>query len=188
MPVPVLADLVLPPTRLDSQRVQRLVLDLVVILSVAPAHSRLDPLNRRVPHQPPTRTRQGASTAGRLGRPRRGSRSAGGCLLAPLPADGLPTLVCGWPNIGRPQTETDIILPDLAVHATQALALWTSPRMLKRRRPAPEGQVLVGPPTRRRTVETSLVRQRAPDLQAPPSRSAGLPSPLRQKTGVDTES
>jgi hypothetical protein len=44
--------------------------------------------------------------------------------LTPLPADGLFTLICGWPEIGLPGTETDIILPDLAVHAAEAFALW----------------------------------------------------------------
>jgi hypothetical protein len=44
--------------------------------------------------------------------------------LTPLPADGLLTLVCGWPEIGLPKTETDIILADLAVHAAEAFPLW----------------------------------------------------------------
>jgi hypothetical protein len=44
--------------------------------------------------------------------------------LTPLPADGLFTLVCGWPEIGLPETETDIILPDLAVRAAAAFPLW----------------------------------------------------------------
>jgi hypothetical protein len=44
--------------------------------------------------------------------------------LTPLPVDGLFTLVCGWPEIGLPETETDIILPDLDVHAAEAVALW----------------------------------------------------------------
>lgn len=47
--------------------------------------------------------------------------------LTPLPADGLFTLVCGWPEIGLPETETDIILPDLAVRAAEAVALWDHP-------------------------------------------------------------
>ena len=47
--------------------------------------------------------------------------------LTPLPVDGLFTLVCGWPEIGLPETETDIILPDLAVHAAEAVALWDYP-------------------------------------------------------------
>ncbi len=46
--------------------------------------------------------------------------------LTPLPADGLFTVVCGWPEIGLPETETDIILPDLAVRAAEAFALWDS--------------------------------------------------------------
>jgi hypothetical protein len=44
--------------------------------------------------------------------------------LSPLPADGLFTLVCGWPEIGLPETETNVLLPDLAVHAAEAFALW----------------------------------------------------------------
>jgi len=44
--------------------------------------------------------------------------------LTPLPADGLLTLVCGWPEIGLPDTRTDIILPDLAVRAAAAFPLW----------------------------------------------------------------
>ena len=44
--------------------------------------------------------------------------------LTPLPADGLLTLVCSWPEIGLPETQTDIILPDLAVHAAEAFPLW----------------------------------------------------------------
>ena len=44
--------------------------------------------------------------------------------LTPLPADGLVTLVCAWPEIGLPQTSTDIILPDLAVRAAETFSLW----------------------------------------------------------------
>jgi len=44
--------------------------------------------------------------------------------LTPLPADGLLTLVCGWPEIGLPDTRADIILPDLAVRAAAAFPLW----------------------------------------------------------------
>jgi len=44
--------------------------------------------------------------------------------LTPLPADGLFTLVCGWPEIGLRETETDIILADLAARAAEASALW----------------------------------------------------------------
>ena len=44
--------------------------------------------------------------------------------LTPLPADGLLTLVCAWPEIGLPQTQTDIILPNLAVRAAEAFSLW----------------------------------------------------------------
>ena len=44
--------------------------------------------------------------------------------LTPLPADGLLTLVCAWPEIGLPETQTDIILPDLAVRAAEAFPIW----------------------------------------------------------------
>jgi hypothetical protein len=44
--------------------------------------------------------------------------------LTPLPADGLLTLVCAWPEIGLPETQTDIILPDLAVRAAETFSLW----------------------------------------------------------------
>jgi hypothetical protein len=44
--------------------------------------------------------------------------------LTPLPVDGLLTLVCSWPEIGLPETQTDLILPDLAVRAAEAFPLW----------------------------------------------------------------
>ena len=44
--------------------------------------------------------------------------------LTPLPVDGLLTLVCAWPEIGLPETRTDIILPDLAVRAAETFPLW----------------------------------------------------------------
>jgi hypothetical protein len=44
--------------------------------------------------------------------------------LTPLPVDGLLTLVCAWPEIGLPETQTDIILADLAVRAAETLSLW----------------------------------------------------------------
>ena len=44
--------------------------------------------------------------------------------LAPIPVDGLVALVCAWPEIGLPQTQTGIILPDLAVRAAEAFSLW----------------------------------------------------------------
>jgi hypothetical protein len=44
--------------------------------------------------------------------------------LTPLPIDGLLTVVCSWPEIGLPETQTDIILPDLAVRAAEAFPLW----------------------------------------------------------------
>ena len=44
--------------------------------------------------------------------------------LTPLPVDGLLTLVCAWPEIGLPETRTDIILPELAVRAAQTFPLW----------------------------------------------------------------
>jgi hypothetical protein len=44
--------------------------------------------------------------------------------LTPLPVDGLLTLVCAWPEIGLPETQTDLLLPELAVRAAEAFALW----------------------------------------------------------------
>jgi hypothetical protein len=44
--------------------------------------------------------------------------------LTPLPVDGLLTLACAWPEIGLPETQTDLILPDLAVRAAEAFPLW----------------------------------------------------------------
>jgi hypothetical protein len=44
--------------------------------------------------------------------------------LTPLPVDGLLTLVCAWPEIGLPETRTDLILPDLAVRAAETFPLW----------------------------------------------------------------
>jgi hypothetical protein len=44
--------------------------------------------------------------------------------VTPLPSDGLLTLVCAWPDIGLPEALTDIVLPDLAVRAVGAQALW----------------------------------------------------------------
>ena len=44
--------------------------------------------------------------------------------LTPLPGDGLLSLVCAWPEIGLPETQTDIILPDLAVRAAETFPLW----------------------------------------------------------------
>jgi hypothetical protein len=45
--------------------------------------------------------------------------------LTPLPVDGLLTLACAWPEIGLPETQTDLILPDLAVRAAEAFPLWS---------------------------------------------------------------
>jgi hypothetical protein len=44
--------------------------------------------------------------------------------LTPLPADGLLSLVCAWPEIGLPEILTDIVLPDLAVRAAETFPLW----------------------------------------------------------------
>jgi hypothetical protein len=44
--------------------------------------------------------------------------------VTPLPRDGLVTLVCAWPEIGLPEALTDVVLPDLAVRAAGARALW----------------------------------------------------------------
>jgi hypothetical protein len=38
--------------------------------------------------------------------------------------DGLLSLVCAWPEVGLPETRTNIILPDLAVRAAEAFPLW----------------------------------------------------------------
>lgn len=44
--------------------------------------------------------------------------------VTPLPADGLLTLVCAWPEIGLPEALTDITLPQLAVRAVATRSLW----------------------------------------------------------------
>lgn len=44
--------------------------------------------------------------------------------VTPLPVDGLLSLVCGWPEIGLPEIQTDIILPDLGVRAAETFPLW----------------------------------------------------------------
>jgi hypothetical protein len=44
--------------------------------------------------------------------------------VTPLPADGLLTLICAWPEIGLPEALTDVVLPDLAIRAAGARALW----------------------------------------------------------------
>jgi hypothetical protein len=51
-------------------------------------------------------------------------RLGDGLWPTPLPVDGLLTLVCAWPEIGLPETRTDIILPDLAVRAVETFPLW----------------------------------------------------------------
>jgi hypothetical protein len=45
----------------------------------------------------------------------------------PLPPDGLLEIVCGWPEIGLPETVTDVILPDLSTRAAEARPLWEPP-------------------------------------------------------------
>ena len=46
---------------------------------------------------------------------------------SPLPEEGLLTLACSWPEVGLPETMTDVALPpDLAARAAQAKALWPS--------------------------------------------------------------
>jgi hypothetical protein len=42
----------------------------------------------------------------------------------PLPVDGLLTLVRAWPEIGLPETQTNLILPELSVRAAAAFPLW----------------------------------------------------------------
>jgi hypothetical protein len=44
--------------------------------------------------------------------------------LTPLPVDGLLTLVCAWPEIGLPEIQTHIVLPDVAVRAAETFPLW----------------------------------------------------------------
>jgi hypothetical protein len=44
--------------------------------------------------------------------------------VTPLPRDGLLTLLCAWPEIGLSEALTDVVLPDLAVRAAGARALW----------------------------------------------------------------
>ena len=46
---------------------------------------------------------------------------------SPLPAVGLLTLACAWPEIGLPETMTDVVLPDLAARAAEAKPLWAGP-------------------------------------------------------------
>ena len=46
--------------------------------------------------------------------------------VAPLPRDGLLTLVCAWPEIGLPEVLTDLVLPDLAVRAAGTRPCGTS--------------------------------------------------------------
>jgi len=43
---------------------------------------------------------------------------------APLPAAGLLTLVCTWPEVGLGESVTDVLLPDLAARAAGARPLW----------------------------------------------------------------
>jgi hypothetical protein len=52
--------------------------------------------------------------------------------LTPLPVDGLLSLVCAWPEIGLPETQTDIIVPDLAVRAAETFPMWDAAEILKR--------------------------------------------------------
>ncbi len=44
--------------------------------------------------------------------------------LMPLPADGLVTLICSWPEVGLRETQTDFILSDLAVRAAETFRIW----------------------------------------------------------------
>ena len=44
--------------------------------------------------------------------------------LMPLPVDGLVTLICSWPEVGLRETQTDLILPDLAVRAAATFRIW----------------------------------------------------------------
>jgi hypothetical protein len=44
--------------------------------------------------------------------------------MAPAPIDGLLSLVCSWPEVGLPETQTDLLLPDLAVRAAETFRIW----------------------------------------------------------------
>jgi hypothetical protein len=44
--------------------------------------------------------------------------------LMPLPVDGLLTLICSWPEVGLRETQTDLILSDLAVRAAETFRIW----------------------------------------------------------------
>jgi hypothetical protein len=44
--------------------------------------------------------------------------------VAPLPTDGLLSLVCAWPEIGLPEVLTDVVLADLAARADQTRSMW----------------------------------------------------------------
>jgi hypothetical protein len=44
--------------------------------------------------------------------------------LMPLPVDGLLTLICSWPEVGLAETQTDLILPDLADRAEATFRIW----------------------------------------------------------------
>jgi hypothetical protein len=47
--------------------------------------------------------------------------------LMPLPVDGLLSLICSWPEVGLPETQTDLLLPDLAVRAAETFRIWDLP-------------------------------------------------------------
>jgi hypothetical protein len=49
---------------------------------------------------------------------------------SPLPEEGLLTLACAWPEIGLPDTTTDVLLPDLAARAAACQPLWSVPKDL----------------------------------------------------------
>lgn len=44
--------------------------------------------------------------------------------VAPLPRDGLVSLVCAWPEIGLSEVLTDVVLADLAARADQTRSMW----------------------------------------------------------------
>jgi hypothetical protein len=44
--------------------------------------------------------------------------------LMPLPVEGLLSLICSWPEVGLPETQTDLLLPDLAVRAAETFRIW----------------------------------------------------------------
>jgi hypothetical protein len=40
------------------------------------------------------------------------------------PLEGLLSLICSWPEVGLPETQTDLLLPDRAVRAAETFRIW----------------------------------------------------------------